>query len=441
MNTRRSSIKRTLLLWLVSALFALSALFIATTYVVERIMLEHDQNGRLEQIARAIPPNLKQADVRAINVKLHHGPDDFLLQIWDGGAEIYRSHDDLRLPRFSVPGFSIESWGGQRWKVYVRRAQGHTIQVAQSLQARAAIARGRALHTMVPLLLFIPVIGLCIPLCIDRALRSLNQLSGELHGRSAETLAPVSRGDQPAEIVPLTEALDTLFHRLREASDRQRKFIADASHELRTPLATLQVQTQVVEQSLGPAQQRAALEALKAGIKRTSHLAEQLLLTSQLESAAPPAAAEVLRLDHLARDVIMDLLPFSVSKDIDLGMGRTDPATVTGSGYQLRLLVRNLIDNAIRYTPRGGRVDVAVEGGLGGVSLVVADSGPGIPPQDHDRVFDRFYRCLGHDTPGSGLGLAIVKQVAVQHEAQIRLDRSAHLAGLEVTVRFPQRPA
>jgi two-component system, OmpR family, sensor kinase len=425
------------LLWLLSALIALSTLFISITYVVERKMLQRNLDRRLQQIAVAIPPNLKSTDLRAINIKLHHGKDDFLLQIWDSdGQTVYQSHADLALPRFSRPGFSVEQWQGQRWKLYIRYTQANTIQVAQSIEARAAIAQERALHTLIPLLLFIPVIALSIPVCVGRGLRSLNQLSRELHTRNSEALGPVSTCDQPAEIAPLAQALDTLFHRLRNALDVQRKFIADASHELRTPLATLQIQSQVVEQALGTAQQRAALEDLSAGIKRTSHLVEQLLLASRLEAGSSRDVREALYLDELSRDVIMELVPFASSKNIDLGMGRAERARLIGCDFQIKLLIRNLIDNAIRYTPRRGRVDVEVTSDRDAVHLIVEDSGPGIPPDDRERVFDRFYRCLGRDTPGSGLGLAMVKKVAAQHEAQICLDTSPHLAGLKVTVRF-----
>lgn len=433
----RSSVKRTLVQWLVSALVALSAVFIGITYVVERSGLEHRQDRRLERIALAVPPNLKSADLRSINVKLLHGRDDFLLQIWNGDSEIYQSHADLAAPRFSTLGFSVQPWRGERWKVYVRRTGANTIQVAQSLDERCALVRSRVLHTIVPLLLFLPVIILAMPLCVDQGLRSLRRLSDELRTRGPECPDPVSRGDEPSEVAPLVEALDTLFQRVRDASDAQRRFIADASHELRTPLATLQIQTQVVEQALGTTQERAALDALKAGIKRTGQLADQLLLASRLEAGEAGERFERLRLDELTREVILEMLPFASSKDIDLGLGRMDAAIVLGCRDQLHFLVRNLIDNAIRYTPAAGRIDIEVVDDGQATLLSVEDSGPGIPPEERERVFDRFYRCPGRDTPGSGLGLAIVKQVAGRHRALVRLGRSEGLEGLQAAVSFP----
>ena len=251
------SIRDRLLLWLLSALLVASTLITAATYIVERIAIRDSENSRLQQIALAIPGHLKKADLRQINVKLHHGPDDFLLQIWDGdGTLIYQSHPDLTLPSFSTLGFSTANWGGERWKVYMRKSDTNTIQVAQSLDARKRRVNRHALRAIIPPLLVIPLFGLFIPLCLNRGLQSLAQLSKELETRSPQTLGPLSAGPQPAEIVPLKSALDSLLQRLSQASDMQRTFIADASHELRTPLATLQVQTQLVEQALGTGHER-----------------------------------------------------------------------------------------------------------------------------------------------------------------------------------------
>jgi two-component system OmpR family sensor kinase len=442
MTKYRLSIKGALLFWLLSALLVLSTIFILATYAVDRISLRNKYNDRLKQIALSIPSQLKTSDLRQINVKLFHGRDDFVLQIWDRSSRlVYQSHTDITLPQYSTAGFSIVEWNGVRWKLYVRDTDTHTIQVAQSLDARKEIAEEHAWHTVIPLLLFLPVMAFCIPLCVNRGLHALDRLSRDLRSRDSSTLGPVSTHAQPAEIVPLTQALDTLLLRLGDALDMQRKFIADASHELRTPLATLQIQTQLVEQALGTGQEHSALADLKSGIQRTSHLIEQLLMTSRLESDKANEPHQLLRLDELAREVTIELLPFAHAKQIDLGMERMDAGAIAGSEYQVRLMLRNLIDNAIRYTPASGRVDVEILSDADKIQVRVEDSGPGIPPADRDRVFDRFFRCLGHETPGSGLGLAIVKQVVFQHEAEIRLDLSRRLGGLNVTVGFRRMPA
>jgi two-component system OmpR family sensor kinase len=435
------SIRGRLLVWLLSALLVLTILITTVTYVVERIALRDHENERLKRIALAIPPHLKKADLRQINVKLYHGRDDFALQIWDSDATlIYQSHADFSLPRFSKPGFSIAKWRGERWKVYIRNTDTYTIQVTQSLDARAELVNERALHAIIPPLLVIPVFALFIPLCLNRGLQSLAHFSKELEARSPQALGPLSVRDQPSEIAPLKQALDTLLQRLSHASDMQRTFIADASHELRTPLATLQIQTQLVEQALGTGEEHSALANLKAGIKRTSHLAEQLLMASRLESNGGFDSYDALSLDRLAREVTIELLPFANSRRIDLGMERMAAAEIVGCEYQIRLLIRNLIDNAIRYTPSPGQVDVEIVRDAEKIHLMIEDSGPGISLDERYRVFDRFYRCLGHELPGSGLGLAIVKQIAEQHDATISMTVGDRLPGLKVTVSFRVRP-
>jgi two-component system OmpR family sensor kinase len=434
------SIRNRLLLWLLSALLILTCLITAVTYVVERISLRQHENERLKQIALDIPSNLKKADLRQINVKLYHGRDDFELQIWDSDAAlIYQSHADFALPRFSTPGFSVQKWRGERWKLYIRTTATNTIQVAQSLDARAHLVNEHAVRAIIPPLLVIPLFALFIPLCLNRGLQSLAHFSKELEARSPRALGPLTVRDQPSEIAPLKQALDTLLRRLSHASDMQRTFIADASHELRTPLATLQIQTQLVEQALGTGQEHSALADLKAGIKRTGHLVEQLLMASRLESNGGLDSYEALSLDQLAREVTIELLPFANSKRIDLGLERMAAAAIVGCEYQIRLLIRNLIDNAIRYTPSPGRVDVEIVRNAEQIHLMIEDSGRGISVDDRDRVFDRFYRCLGHELPGSGLGLALVKQVAEQHDAAISMTVGERLTGLKVTVSFRVR--
>jgi len=266
----------------------------------------------------------------------------------------------------------------------------------------------------------------------------LTRLSQELATRTPDKLGRLASQDQPAEIKPLTRALDTLLQRLGIAMESQKKFIADASHELRTPLASLQIQTQLVEQSLGTGREAGALTELKAGVKRASHLVEQLLMVSRLEAGGAHDPHTLLHLQEIVRQVTIDLIPYANTRKINLGVEHMDAAMIMGSEYHLYILVRNLIDNAVRYTPFGGRVDVAIRSHKNGTLLEVEDSGPGIPSKERERVFDRFYRCMVPQAAGSGLGLAIVKQVTELHQAEVRLEDSHRLKGLKVSVIFKQ---
>jgi two-component system OmpR family sensor kinase len=438
----RMSIKKRLLLWLLSGLAVLGVVFLVADYLTDRALLQDIYDDQMRQIAYAVPLRFTTADLQEKGKVDRYEQDDSILQIWENdGTLTYRAFPQIVLPLFATPGFSTVSWRGERWKIFVRVTENNTIQVAQSLTGRRNIAIAHAMRALVPLCIFLLIIALLINWSVGKGLESLTQLSRELASRDSETLGRLSSAHQPAELKPLTHALDTLLHRLGIALESQRKFIADASHELRTPLATLQIQTQLVQQSLGTGGELQALNDLKAGIKRTGHLVEQLLVVSRIESGCRHDAHDAVALHGIVREVVIDLLPYAEMREVNLGVECLHETTVFGSKHHLGILIRNLIDNAIRYTPAGGRVDVTLRVVAQEAVLEIEDSGPGIAPEERERVFDRFYRCLQPQAAGSGLGLAIVKQVAELHGAHVHLDQSPRLQGLTARVRFLQAAA
>lgn len=431
------SIKNRLLLWLLSGLTVLGVVFVVADYLTDRALLLDIYDDQMEQIAFAVPMRFTAADLNKKNHPHQYESDDCVMQIWDrDGALSYRSQPKVVLPMFSTPGFSTVDWRGEQWRIYVRVTENNTIQVAQALNGRRDIAIVHAKRALVPLCIFLLIIGLLIHWSVGTALASLTHLSKELASRDSATLGRLSSAHQPAELRPLTQALDTLLHRLGAALESQRNFIADASHELRTPLATLQIQTQLVQQSLGTGGEQQALNDLKAGIRRTGHLVEQLLVVSRIDSGCRHEGHGAVALHDIVRDTAIDLLPYAETREVNLGVERMDEVTVFGSKHHLGILVRNLVDNAIRYTPAGGRVDVTLQASEREAVLAVEDSGPGIAPEERERVFDRFYRCLLPQAAGSGLGLAIVKQIAELHDAKVDLDQSPRLRGLKASVEF-----
>jgi two-component system OmpR family sensor kinase len=433
----RMSIKKRLLLWLLSGLAVLGVVFLVADYLIDRALLQDIYNDQMRQIAYAVPLRFTAADLQEKGKVDRYEQDDSILQIWESdGTLTYRAFPQIVLPLFATPGFSIVNWRGERWKIFVRVTENNTIQVAQSLAGRRNIAIAHAMRALVPLCIFLLVIGLLINWSVGKGLESLTQLSRELASRDSETLERLSSEHQPMELKPLTHALDTLLHRLGIALESQRKFIADASHELRTPLATLQIQTQLVQQSLGTGGELQALNDLKAGIRRTGHLVEQLLVVSRIESGCRHDAHDAVALHDIVRQVVIDLLTYADAREVNLGVEYMHETTLVGSKHHLGILVRNLIDNAIRYTPAGGRVDVTLRASDREAVLEIEDSGPGITPEERERVFNRFYRCLQPQAAGSGLGLAIVKQVAELHGADVHLDQSHRLRGLMARVRF-----
>lgn len=251
--------------------------------------------------------------------------------------------------------------------------------------------------------------------------------------RDPTNLAALETSDVPVEILPLVGSLNTLLVRLEQALTNERRFTADAAHELRTPLAALKTQAQVARRADNAAQRDAALENLILGTDRATHLVEQLLTLARLDPEGESAVLkETCDLAALARRILADQTPTALSKHIELELTGLESVPITGNSAMLGILLRNLVDNAIRYTPSGGRVAVSVVANR----LEVTDSGPGIPEQEKQRVFDRFYRVLGTEASGSGLGLSIVQRIVDHHGAKLILETGEQGKGLSVTVVF-----
>jgi two-component system OmpR family sensor kinase len=314
------------------------------------------------------------------------------------------------------------------------------VQIAQPMSARRAVAARMAMRTVAPLLLLLPLIGWVVWLAVGRGLQPVREIAEQVRARDANALSPLAVGEMPSEIAPLTEALNQLLARLSHAIDTQRAFVADAAHALRTPLAALQLQAQLVERADTPQTRQEAVVRLREGLERLTHLVTQLLTLARQEPGAAPPAHERVDLRALAESVVAEMTQAALDRDIDLGVEvgeGVDPA-VSGDGDALRILLTNLVDNALRYVPAGGTVDVRLRRGGDdgrGVELSVSDNGPGIPADERERVFDRFYRVADAPTGGSGLGLAIVAEIAQSHRAQVFLEDAN--PGLRVRIVFP----
>jgi two-component system OmpR family sensor kinase len=288
-----------------------------------------------------------------------------------------------------------------------------------------------------PLLLLLPLLGVLVWVVVGRGMDPLRRAALEVSQRSPDALQPIAQNGLPEEVQPLIGSLNGLLGRLSHALEAQRAFVADAAHALRTPVTALQLQIQLLERAQSVDERDAATARLKDGLKRMTHLVEQLLTLARQDPAQQLRVAQDVPLDALASEVLAEQSVLAEAKSIDLGLARAEPLKVSGDRESLRVLLSNLVDNAIRYTPSGGRVDVAVAIEDGRPVLSVEDSGPGIPPHERARVFDRFYRVESSDASGSGLGLAIVRNVAERHGAQIELDSGGGGRGLKVSVRFP----
>lgn len=287
-----------------------------------------------------------------------------------------------------------------------------------------------------PLLYGLPLLGGWIWFATWRGLKPLDELAAELGKRAPEHLDPVAPVAAPREIRPLLDALNALFGRVGLALDNERRFTADAAHELRTPLAAIAAQAQVAARARDVVERDHALTQLSASARRASHLVEQLLTLARLDPAAGLAMSE-LRLDTLAAEVCADHGARAVEKNIALELDAPAPVAVIGNDAMLRVLLRNLIDNAVRYTPVGGKVGV----GVTAQQLTVCDSGPGIPAAQRADALRRLHRLAGQDIEGSGLGLSIVARIAELHRARLELADGHGQSGLSVRVRFPRSAA
>lgn len=331
--------------------------------------------------------------------------------------------------------------GNQTWRVFVKtNPKGIRVAVGQQTSVRDAAARNSALRTLLPLLILVPVCVALVTLLVRRMFMPLQTLSNELGARQEAQPGHLDKSGLPSEVWPFVDEINSLMHRTGVLLQSQRRFIADAAHELRSPLTALSLQLERLRSADMSGEARVRLGSLSAGLQRTLVLLDQLLALARSNEPAA-GAVQAVPLEQVIREAMEDVVSLAEEKDIDLGVVGDVNATVEARLVDLKVLIRNLIDNAIRYTPGGGRVDVTVEDHAHFVRLQVVDSGPGIPLQERERVFDPFYRVLGNGETGSGLGLAITRSVAGNMGARIVLsDAHADRTGLRVVVEFSKQP-
>ena len=314
------------------------------------------------------------------------------------------------------------------------------IQVAERVTARDEFARQIILRMVLPQAILILLAGLAVWYGVGRGLAPLSTLRREIESRSHRDLSALSDEQAPQEVRPLINAMNDLLARLGTAISAQQRFIADAAHQLRTPLAGLKTQTELALRQSQLGQVDETLRQLRTAAEHSARLVNQLLSLARAEPGAKLGqAVERLDLALLARDATTEWVPRALARHIDLGYdGEEGSAWIEGDAFLVRDMLGNLLDNAIRYTQQGGQVTVRVTAGTNAVVLSVEDNGPGIPEQERERVFERFYRVLDTGTEGCGLGLAIVREIALSHRAEITLAAGAGGRGTLARVAFPR---
>jgi two-component system sensor histidine kinase QseC len=440
------SLKRRLLLAILAGVAAVWLAAAAYTYFDARHEINELLDAHLAQSASLIVAQLGH-DLEEI--ELEHAPSAHeharrvVFQVWERGSTL-RLHSanapQARLSRRDQ-GFSSALLDGRTWRVFstwdARRR--FLVQVGERDEVRREIAADIAANLLGPLLVALPLLGLFVWLSIGRALKPLQRLGQEVAGRRADDFGVLAAQDVPGEVVPLVRSLNALFERLGRLVENERRFTADAAHELRTPLAALKTQAQVARGAADDAARRHALENVVAGCDRATRLVEQLLTLARLEPDHPGRPAEALELGSLARQVLAELAPAALARNVEIELAAGDSVPIMGQPDLICVLLRNLVDNAVRYSPGGATVRVEVARAADTARLTISDEGRGIAPEQRARLGQRFYRILGTGETGSGLGLSIVRRIAEIHAAKLAFDEPQNGRGLRVTVEFPAK--
>jgi two-component system sensor histidine kinase QseC len=440
---RTYSLKQRLLLGLLAVVAAVWLATAAYSYFDARHEINELLDAHLAQSASLI---VAQVGHDLEEIDLEHAPKTdkrsrrVAFQIWERGAVLRLHSADAPSSRLSrrEEGYSNATMDGKSWRVFSTwdAKRRFLVQIAERDETRREIAAGIATNLLLPLLFALPVLALFVWLSIGRAVLPLNRLGQEVERRKAGDLQPFSAAGAPREVVPLVRSLNALFERVGRLIENERRFTADAAHELRTPLAALKTQAQVAKGASDSAARQHALDGVIEGCDRATRLVDQLLTLARLEpdAARPPGQCE---LAGLAREVIGELAPFALARDVEIELRRSAPVSVEGHRELLSVLLRNLVDNAVRYSSHGSSVKVDVRSTGKGATLSVADEGPGVAPDERARLGQRFYRVLGTGQSGSGLGLSIARRIAEIHSAQLRFDEGDNGKGLRAIVEFP----
>jgi two-component system OmpR family sensor kinase len=415
------SLQRHLSLMLGSAVLLAALLAAAISFFLAYLEAKEFQDDMLRQIA----------SISAEHTGRSGGADPASADA-ESRLSVLQFPDDVRpdwLAASAAPGFHTLATKTGDMRVFIaQRLPGNRTVVAQPTDVRNEIAINSALRTLVPLLLLLPVLAWLIVRIVRRELAPVIRLSQRLDEQAGDRPHTLSDRDVPAEIAPFVQAINRLLERVSSLMAQQRRFVADAAHELRSPLTAISVQVQNVKNADSPEAMRERLIPLQDGIERARRLTEQLLNLAKTQTdAADVAPVDVLA---LARELIAEFVPIAEQKEIDLGFADVVPLRISASPEVLRQVLRNAIENALNYTPRGGQVSIRVLSDGGDDVIEVIDDGPGIPPAERERVFDSFYRMPGSNGHGSGIGLAIARESAMRLGGRVSLHGRADGAGL-----------
>ncbi|MDB6000529.1 MAG: integral rane sensor signal transduction histidine kinase [Rhizobacter sp.] len=432
-----ASLRRRLYVWLSASILVAGMLAAALSFWLSFRDANELQDAQLDQVAALLENgSLPLTSAQFVPKNNEDAETHFVVKLLGSPTLDLNPNLDVALPLTLKDGLQSIEQSGVGWRVTVsENISGQRFAVAQRMTVRDEAARDAALTTLLPLVVMVPVLLLIVGIVVKQTFAPLTAMSAEVDRVDGNQLAAIEERHAPLEALPLVQAVNRLLRRLGLVLDQQRRLVSDAAHELRTPVATLLVQADnVLHVALSP-EATLRMASLRQGLARMSALLDQLLNFARVQGTGP-STRQLIALDSLARTAIEEMLPMAQAKGVDLGCVRFDPAHIQGDPLHAYALVRNAVDNAVRYTPAGGAVDVSISVEREEACLVVEDTGPGIGKADLERVFEPFVRVLGSNESGSGLGLAIARAAAQALGGSIELaERNDHRTGLRFVYR------
>jgi len=446
MNIQPHSLQRRLLALVLGVVTAVWLATATMTWFDASHELDELLDGHLAQSAAILvvqqADELDEDDHNIDAPSLHRYAPKVTFQVFHQGRLAMRSINAPETPLGGTPGhfrpgFETVVKAGTEWRVFSAYGVNQDVQVfvGEEIASRASILWAVLRSTLLPMALALPLLAVALWWAIYRSVAPVRELGTALARRRPDALEPLVLQNPPAEVVPMVNELNSLLERVGTLLESERRFTADASHELRTPIAAIRAQAQVALVEMDDGLRRHALLSTLEGCDRAIRLVDQLLTLSRLEASAATALQD-LDLCAVTRQVVADLAPLAVAKGQSLELQAQRPCMMPGNATLLAVLVRNLVDNAVRYSPRAASVRVVVEQHAERVALTVEDSGQGLSGADLLRLGERFFRVAGNDGSGSGLGWSIVRRIAAVHHLQLQAARSTALGGLAVTVVF-----
>ncbi|WP_333677754.1 ATP-binding protein [Dyella sp.] len=436
-----TSLKRQLFVWLLPLYIVTAVVAMMVSYRQYETNIGAFMDGQLHGLANSHIQQITLSKRLPVlpSVDEQHSEHDGtpIVQFWSSDGRLISGSRP-------VPGLTLQSADGPRdveadesWRVYTLLASPISVQLVQSNAFRHRVMWHSAWKSAEPIAILIPLSIVLLWFAVHRSLRPLGRLVHTISEKDERDFAELPIDRSPKEIAPLLVSMNGLLKRLQMAFATQQRFVQDAAHELRTPLAALVLQAERLRAKWGDTSNE-ELDRLEAGIQRLHRLVTQLLRLERQESLARKQELSVIEIGNVLKDSITDLLPLADQRRIDIGCRISEVVRLRADVNDLRSVFDNLLDNALRYTPAGGAVDITLMRQGDGFVVDFLDTGPGIPPALLERAFDRFYRVLGQSAPGSGLGLAIARSAALRSGMRIELQNRSDRSGLLARAHLPR---